>query len=269
MDGHGPPQGDGLRWPIHHLFDLDGVLTDSAEAHARAWTKMFDDVLRSGIAAALGIADVRPFDPVDDYLRYVDGRPRRDGVTSFLAARGVPASRLGPDSEPVDAMAARKDELFRAEVAGGSVHVYDDAPPYLEWLASEGAGRAVVSSSRNARLVLSATGLGRWIDVVVDGAVVEDEGLAGKPAPDAFLRAAGELASDPSDCAVLEDAAVGVEAGRRGEVGIVIGVDRVGRPDRLRDAGADAVVTSLGELRPEWWGARVTGGVSPRPGGSA
>ncbi|UDY34154.1 HAD family hydrolase [Dermatobacter hominis] len=253
-------------WPVHHLFDLDGVLTDSADAHARAWSQMFDDALRSHVVDELGIADVRPFDPVEDYLRYVDGRPRRDGVVQFLAARGVTAGRLGERSGVVDQLAARKDELFRAEVADGAVHVYDDAWPYLEWLEAEGARRAVVSSSRNARLVLTATGLERWIDVVVDGAVVDEEGLAGKPAPDAFLRAAAELGAERSACAVLEDAVVGVEAGRRGDLGLVIGIDRVGRPDRLRDAGADDVVSSLAELGPGWWATRATGAGRGRGG---
>ena len=254
---------------MHHLFDLDGVLTDSARAHARAWAHMFDGALRSEAADDLGITDRRPFDPVGDYLRYVDGRPRRDGVVRFLAARGAPVDRLGERSGVVDGLAARKDELFRSEVADGAVHVYDDVPPYLEWLSARGARRAVVSSSRNARLVLAATGLDRWIDVVVDGVVVDEEGLAGKPAPDAFLRAAAELDAEPSACAVLEDAVVGVEAGRRGDVGVVIGIDRVGLPDRLREAGADEVVTSLAELAPGWWDARVAGGVSRHRGGSA
>jgi len=231
------------------LFDLDGVLTKTATVHAAAWKEMFDGFLRRRAAETGG--PFVPFDAHDDYDRYVDGRPRADGVRSFLASRGIelPEGSAGdpPDAATVHGLGNRKNELVLAKLAGG-VEVYPGSVRYVEALRDAGLARAVVSSSANTKTVLDVTGLDKLFDGVVDGVVAERDGLAGKPAPDMFLAAAKALGVAPADAAVFEDALAGVEAGRAGGFGYVVGVDRVGQADELRRHGADIVVADLADL---------------------
>ena len=237
---------DGIR---AGLFDLDGVLTRTATVHAAAWKEMFDDFLRAR-AAETGEPFV-PFDSHADYDRDVDGKKRADGVRSFLASRGIQLPEGSPDDPPaaatVHGLGNRKNELVLAKLADG-VEVYPGSVNYVEALRDAGLARAVVSSSANTRTVLDVTGLAKLFDVVVDGVVADREGLAGKPAPDTFLAAARALGVGPSDAAVFEDALAGVEAGRAGGFGCVVGVDRVGQAEELRRHGADVVVRDLAEL---------------------
>ena len=237
---------DGIR---AGLFDLDGVLTRTATVHAAAWKEMFDDFLRAR-AAETGEPFV-PFDSHADYDRYVDGKKRADGVRSFLASRGIQLPEGSPDDPPaaatVHGLGNRKNELVLAKLADG-VEVYPGSVSYVEALRDAGLARAVVSSSANTRTVLDVTGLAKLFDVVVDGVVADREGLAGKPAPDTFLAAARALGVGPADAAVFEDALAGVEAGRAGGFGCVVGVDRVGQAEELRRHGADVVVRDLAEL---------------------
>jgi beta-phosphoglucomutase family hydrolase len=237
---------DGIR---AGLFDLDGVLTRTAVVHAAAWKEMFDDFLRRR-AAETG-EPFLPFDAHADYDRYVDGRKRADGVRAFLASRGIQLPEGSPDDPPaaatVHGLGNRKNELVLAKLAHG-VDVYPGSVRYVEALRDAGLGRAVVSSSANTKAVLEVTGLDTLFDVVVDGVVAERDGLAGKPAPDTFLAAARALGVAPADAAVFEDALAGVEAGRAGGFGLVVGVDRVGQAEELRRHGADIVVTDLADL---------------------
>ena len=237
---------DGIR---AGLFDLDGVLTKTATVHAAAWKEMFDDFLRAR-AAGTGQPFV-PFDVHEDYDRYVDGKKRADGVRSFLASRGIELPEGHPDDPPAAAtihgLGNRKNELVLAKMAEG-VEVYPGSVRYVEALRDAGLARAVVSSSANTKTVLEVTGLDKLFDTVVDGVVADRENLAGKPAPDTFLAAARRLGVPPGQAAVFEDALAGVEAGRAGKFGCVVGVDRVGQADDLRRHGADIVVTDLGEL---------------------
>jgi beta-phosphoglucomutase family hydrolase len=237
---------DGIRAA---LFDLDGVLTRTATIHAAAWKEMFDEFLRRR-AAATG-EPFAPFDIHSDYERYVDGRKRADGVRSFLAARGIELPEGQPDDPPtadtVYGLGNRKNELVLAKLAGG-VDVYPGSRRYVEAVRDAGVPRAVVSSSANTKAVLDVTGLADLFDVVVDGVVADREGLAGKPAPDTFLAAARKLGVPPSEAAVFEDALAGVEAGRAGGFGFVVGVDRTGQAEELRRHGADIVVSDLEDL---------------------
>jgi beta-phosphoglucomutase family hydrolase len=237
---------DGIR---AGLFDLDGVLTRTATVHAAAWKQMFDDFLRQR-AASTGEPFV-PFDVHDDYDRYVDGKKRADGVRSFLASRGITLPEGSADDPPtaatVHGLGNRKNELVLAKMAHG-VEVYPGSVRYVEALRDAGLARAVVSSSANTKTVLDVTGLAKLFDVVVDGVVAERDGLAGKPAPDTFLAAARALGVAPGQAAVFEDALAGVEAGRAGGFGCVVGVDRVGQAEELRRHGADIVVADLAEL---------------------
>jgi len=231
------------------LFDLDGVLTKTAVVHAAAWKQMFDDFLRHRAEESGG--PFVPFDPHDDYDRYVDGKPRADGVRSFLASRGIELPEGKPDDPPaaatVHGLGNRKNELVLARMRDG-VEVYPGSVRYVEALRKAGLSTAVVSSSANTGTVLDVTGLAPLFDEVVDGLVAERRGLAGKPAPDTFLAAARALGLEPGQAAVFEDALAGVEAGRAGGFGCVVGVDRVGQADELRRHGADVVVGDPGEL---------------------
>jgi beta-phosphoglucomutase family hydrolase len=237
---------DGIR---AGLFDLDGVLTKTATVHAAAWKEMFDDFLRAR-AAETGEPFV-PFDRHEDYDRYVDGKKRADGVRSFLASRGIHLPEGSPDDPPsaatVFGLGNRKNELVLAKMADG-VEVYPGSVRYVEALRDAGLARAVVSSSANTTTVLAVTGLDKLFDTVVDGVVADREDLAGKPAPDTFLAAARRLGIAPEQAAVFEDALAGVEAGRAGKFGCVVGVDRVGQAEDLRRHGADIVVTDLADL---------------------
>ena len=232
------------------LFDLDGVLTQTAKVHAAAWKEMFDDLLRRR-AARTGEQFV-PFDPVADYDEYVDGKPRYDGVRSFLASRGIELPegdpRDPPGAETVAGLGNRKNELVLALLRRDGVEAYEGSVRYVHAVRAAGLRCAVVSSSANALEVLEAAGIVGLFDVRIDGIVAEREHLHGKPAPDTFLAAARALEVQPPQAAVFEDALAGVAAGRAGRFGCVVGVDRVGQAEALRAHGADIVVRDLVEL---------------------
>ncbi len=241
----------GLPEAVHAcLFDLDGVLTDTASVHTKAWKVMFDDFLRQR-AEKTGEKFV-PFDPAKDYREYVDGKKREDGVRSFLASRDIELPEGDPD-DPADAdtvygLGTRKNDAFQKTLHDDGVKVFDGSRRYLEAVSEAGLGIAVVSSSANTREVLEITGLDRFIQQRVDGVTLREEHIAGKPAPDSYLRAAQLLDVPAAAAAVFEDALSGVEAGRAGNFGFVVGVDRVGQADELRSHGADVVVTDLADL---------------------
>ncbi|WP_181442257.1 HAD family hydrolase [Streptomyces tateyamensis] len=232
------------------LFDLDGVLTQTAKVHAAAWKSMFDDFLRDE-ARRTGDEFV-PFDPGGDYDRYVDGRPRLDGTRTFLASRGIELPEGGPTDPPgartVYGLSTTKNELVLRLIKEQGVQPYPGSVEYLHRLRVLGLPRAVVSSSANCRDVLKAAGIDGLFDVVVDGETAKREGLPGKPAPDTYLAAAKALGTDPKDAAVFEDALAGVASGRAGGFGAVVGVNRTGQAAALRENGADLVVDDLSEL---------------------
>jgi beta-phosphoglucomutase family hydrolase len=235
------------------LFDLDGVLTQTATAHAAAWKQMFDEFLRAR-AAETGEPFV-PFDAVSDYRAYVDGRPRYDGVRAFLASRGIelPEGPAG-DSERVETVRGlgdRKNELVREVIRGGGVHTFEGSVRFVEAARAAGLRRAVVSASENTHDVLEAAGISDLFEARIDGVVARKQGLSGKPAPDTFLAGARALGVSPDQAAVFEDALAGVEAGRAGRFGFVVGVDRLGQAEALRQHGADIVVKDLAELLEE------------------
>jgi beta-phosphoglucomutase family hydrolase len=241
----------GLPEAVHAcLFDLDGVLTDTASVHTKAWKIMFDAFLQQR-AEKTGEQFV-PFDPATDYRQYVDGKKREDGVRSFLASRGIELPDGNPDDRPdadtIYGLGNRKNDAFQKTLHEDGVKVFDGSRRYLEAVAAAGVAAAVVSSSANTREVLEITGLDRFIQQRVDGVTLREEHIAGKPAPDSFLRAAQLLDVPPGEAAVFEDALSGVEAGHAGHFGCVVGVDRVGQADALRQHGADVVVTDLAEL---------------------
>jgi beta-phosphoglucomutase family hydrolase len=225
------------------LFDLDGVLTDTASVHRRSWKAMFDEYLRA--RAASSSEPYVPFDAGADYETYVDGKPRDDGIRSFLDSRDITA-----DDEAVSDMGGRKNRLFLEHLRTDGVTVFEGSRRYLQAVTQAGLRRAVVSSSANTREVLELTGLDSYIEHRVDGVTLRTEHMRGKPAPDSFLRAAQLLDVDPAQAAVFEDALSGVAAGRAGSFGLVVGVDRTGQAEALRDNGADIVVSDLGELLP-------------------
>ncbi|MFE3448809.1 beta-phosphoglucomutase family hydrolase [Nonomuraea sp. NPDC059194] len=232
------------------LFDLDGVLTQTATVHAAAWKEMFDGYLRER-ARSLGEPYV-PFDPEADYDTYVDGKPRADGTRSFLASRGIdlPEGRPDdpPDAETVHGLGNRKNEIVLRLMKQDGVRPYDGSVRYVQAVREAGLRRAVVSSSANCRDVLAAAGIEDLFEVRIDGRTIEREQLAGKPAPDTYLAAARALGMDATACAVFEDALAGVAAGRAGGFGFVVGVDRVGQAAELSAHGADVVVTDLAQL---------------------
>jgi beta-phosphoglucomutase family hydrolase len=232
------------------LFDLDGVLTQTAKVHDRAWKQTFDDYLRER-AARTG-EDFKEFDPVRDYDEYVDGKPRYDGVRSFLASRGITLPEGTPDDPPdketISGIGNRKNDLVLKLIKEDGVEAYEGSVRYVKAARDAGLHRAVVSSSANCRDVLTAAGIEDLFEVRIDGQVAEEQHLRGKPAPDTFLAAARALGVQPAQSAVFEDALAGVEAGRAGHFGFVVGVDRVGQADALREHGADIVVNDLAEL---------------------
>jgi beta-phosphoglucomutase family hydrolase len=232
------------------LFDLDGVLTKTAKVHAAAWKEMFDAFLRE--RGAKGGERFAPFDPVADYDEYVDGKPRYDGVRSFLAARGIDLSE-GEESdqaaaETVHGLGNRKNEIVLRMIRDAGVEVYEGSVRYVRAAREAGLRRAVVSSSSNCREVLVAAGIENLFEQRIDGLVAEREHLKGKPAPDTFVAGARALGVAPGQAAVFEDALAGVTAGRAGGFACVVGVDRVGQADELREQGADVVVSDLAEL---------------------
>lgn len=228
------------------LFDLDGVVTPTAEVHMRAWSTMFNAFLRDhGVTEAYTDAD---------YYAHVDGRPRYDGVRSFLASRdlhlpeGDPSD--APDAETIAGLGNRKNEAFNEVLRSDGVTAYPGSVLLVEHLADRGIPMAIVSSSRNAPAVLEAAGLAHHFATVMHGGVAMERGLDGKPAPDTFLAAAADLDVSSRGCVVLEDAVSGVAAGAAGDFALVVGVDRGVGAAALTDAGADLVVTDLSELLP-------------------
>jgi beta-phosphoglucomutase family hydrolase len=232
------------------LFDLDGVLTKTASVHAAAWKEMFDAFLQQR-SRQTG-EQLRPFDAVADYDEYVDGRPRYDGVRSFLDSRGIelPSGNPsdGPDVQTIDGLGNHKNEIVLRLIDERGVQAYAGSVRYLHAVQDAGIARAVVSSSSNCRQVLMAAGIEGFFDARIDGVVAEREHLHGKPAPDTFLAGARALGVEPGRAAVFEDALAGVEAGRAGHFACVVGVDRVDQADALRAHGADVVVGDLQEL---------------------
>jgi beta-phosphoglucomutase family hydrolase len=222
------------------LFDLDGVLTQTVPLHTEAWKETFDSLLRE---RSLGTDDVFvPFEEAD-YERYVDGRPRYDGVRAFLASRGIET-----DDAAVVALGDRKNERLLELIWRRGLEPYAGSVRYVRAVSDAGLRRAVVSASANCRAALEASGLADSFEVRIDAARATADKLRGKPAPDTFLAAARELEIEPAEAAVFEDALAGVAAGRAGGFGFVVGVDRTGHADGLRRAGADVVVADLGEL---------------------
>lgn len=232
------------------LFDLDGVLTDTAEIHASSWKRMFDAYLRSR-ARRTGEA-YHPFDIATDYKLHVDGKPRYDGVRDFLRARGIDLPDGSPqdaaDAETVCGLGNRKNDLVNAAIAAGEVVTYPASVALVRKLRAEGIKCAVVTSSQNRAAVLTAAGIGDLFDAAVDGNTIIALGLAGKPAPDAFLQAAKALGVPPARAVVVEDAISGVQAGANGSFGLVIGVARHGNAEELKQHGAHVVVNDLAEL---------------------
>lgn len=235
------------------LFDLDGVLTPTALVHAAAWKEMFDEFLRQRSGDGF-----TPFDRIREYDDYVDGKPRVDGVRSFLAARHIDLPEGSPDDGPdaptISGLAARKDQIFLAKVEREGVKPYPGSVEYLQAARTAGLKTAVVSSSRNCEQIVASAGLAEYLDVRVDGMTAAKESLRGKPEPDTFLNAAHKLDVEPAHAAVFEDATAGVAAGRAGSFGYVVGVNRVDQhgedehADALREHGADTVVRDLAEL---------------------
>lgn len=234
------------------LFDLDGVLTSTAKIHAACWKSMFDDFLRE--YAESNQQPFVPFDIKGDYEEYVDGKPRYDGVRSFLESRkimlpfGCPTDDAAIES--VCGLGNRKDQLVKQAIAAGKVEAYPGSVALVHKLHEQKMLMAVVSSSNNCKEVLDAARLTDFFAARVDGIVTIENNLHGKPAPDTFLYAARTLDVAPERAVVIEDALAGVEAGRAGRFGLVVGVDRLGIAAALREHGADLVVTDLAELIP-------------------
>jgi beta-phosphoglucomutase family hydrolase len=232
------------------LFDLDGVLTQTAKVHARAWKQTFDEYLRRR-AEQTG-EEFKEFDAVEDYDEYVDGKPRYDGVRSFLESRGIKLPEGSPDDPPdretICGIGNRKNDLVLKLIKDEGVEAYEGSVRYVKAARDAGLRRAVVSSSANCKDVLVAAGIEDLFDVRIDGKVAEEQHLNGKPAPDTFLAGARALGVEPAQGAVFEDALAGVQAGRAGNFGYVVGVDRVGQAEALRKHGADVVVKDLAEL---------------------
>jgi beta-phosphoglucomutase family hydrolase len=228
------------------LFDLDGVVTRTAVVHAAAWKAMFDAFLREREGEQF-----RPFDD-KDYDEFVDGRPRADGVRTFLASRGIDLPEGAPDDPPgaetVHGLGNRKNDLVLEKIRTDGVEAYDDTLAYIRAARAQGLRTAIVSSSANCRDVLRAIDAEDLFDVRVDGVVAAERGLPGKPHPDTFLAAAADLGLDAPRSAVFEDALAGMDAGRAGGFGYVVGLDRVGQADALYEHGADVVVKGLAEL---------------------
>ena len=232
------------------LFDLDGVITDTASVHAACWKQMFDEYLHKR-ATERGEA-FRPFDIAMDYRLYVDGKPRFDGVRDFLTSRGIQLPEGGPDDPPeaetVGGLGNRKNGLVNKIFEEVGVDPYEGSVKLIQQLRRQGFKIAVVTSSQNCTAVLKAARLNELFDVQVDGNTIHEQKLAGKPAPDTFLMAAKLVGVEPKRAVVIEDALSGVEAGSAGGFGLVIGVARKGNADQLRQHGAHLVVNDLGEL---------------------
>ncbi|HEY2479389.1 MAG TPA: beta-phosphoglucomutase family hydrolase [Solirubrobacterales bacterium] len=232
------------------LFDLDGVLTKTAVVHDKAWKQMFDAFLKRR-AGEKG-EDFVPFDPDADYNEYVDGKPRYDGVRSFLQSRGIELPEGDPDDPPdaetVCGLGNRKNALVLELIDKDGVEPYEGSVAFVKAAREAGLRRAVVSSSANCQQVLEAAGIADLFEERIDGNVADEKHLKGKPAPDTYLAGAEALGVEPAAACVFEDAVSGVEAGAAGNFGHVVGVDRVGHAAALREHGADVVVDDLAEL---------------------
>jgi beta-phosphoglucomutase family hydrolase len=232
------------------LFDLDGVLTQTAKIHAEAWKQTFDEYLHR--RADRGDEPFEEFDKVADYDEYVDGKPRYDGVRSFLQSRGIELPEGDhddpPSKETICGIGNRKNDLVLELIKERGVEAYDGSVAFVKAARDAGLRRAVVSSSANCRDVLIAAGIEDLFEARIDGVVADEQHLRGKPAPDTFLAGARALGVEPPRAAVFEDALAGVQAGRDGHFGFVVGVDRVGQADALRRHGASVVVSDLDEL---------------------
>jgi beta-phosphoglucomutase family hydrolase len=232
------------------LFDLDGVITDTADIHAACWKQMFDAYLQKR-AAERG-EPFRPFEIATDYRLYVDGKPRFDGVRDFLTSRGIQLPEGSPDAPPqaetVGGLGNRKNDLVNKAIEEGGVEPYEGSVKLIHQLRHQGFKIAVVTSSQNCEAVLKAAKLDTLFEVRVDGNMIRAQHLAGKPAPDTFLAAARRLGVEPTRAVVVEDAISGVQAGRNGHFGLVIGVARKGNAEELRQHGAHLVVNDLGAL---------------------
>lgn len=235
------------------LFDLDGVLTATAKIHAICWKQMFDEYLQQ--KSMVTGAPFQPFDIDQDYRLYVDGKLRYEGVQSFLKSRtieipwGTPESF--PQEETVCGLGNRKDRLVNELLAAGNVSVFDGSIELVRYLRGRNIRTAVVSASKNCEAILKAAGISDLFELRVDGKVAESLALPGKPEPATFLKAAELLGVEPQQAVVVEDAIVGVQAGQRGGFGLVIGVDRHGDAQALKENGADLVVSDLAELLPK------------------
>ncbi|MGB5873739.1 MAG: beta-phosphoglucomutase family hydrolase [Bacteroidota bacterium] len=232
------------------LFDLDGVLTATARVHASCWKQMFDDFLRRRSEASG--EPFHPFEIATDYKRYVDGKLRQEGVRSFLESREITLPDGDPEStagyETIHSLGNLKNALFNEVVRAEGVDVYESSVQVVNRLRDLGIETAVVTASKNCATILKAAGIADLFDAQVDGVVAAQLNLPGKPAPDTFLKAAEFLSVAPERAVVVEDAISGVAAGRAGGFGLVIGVDRKGHADELREHGADIVVEDLAEL---------------------
>src|SRR5262245_51224799 len=232
------------------LLDLDGVITDTASVHAACWKQMFDEYLQTRATQSGEV--FRPLDIATDYLLYVDGKPRYDGVRDFLASRGIRLPQGSPDDPPqtetVDGLGNRKNELVNKIIEEKGVEPYQGSVELIRQLRHRGFKIAVVTSSQNCTAVLKAAKVDHFFDVQVDGNVIHAQHLAGKPAPDTYLMAARLLGVEPARAVVIEDAISGVEAGAAGNFGLVIGVARKGNAEELKHQGAHLVVKDLGEL---------------------
>jgi len=231
------------------LFDMDGVVTQTATVHAAAWKQMFDEFLRD--APRTGTQFV-PFDPHHEYDAYVDGKPRLDGTRSFLESRGIHLPEGTPEDPPgtptLYGLSNRKNNLVLAKIAAGGVQVYDGSITYIKAVRAGGIATAIVSASANTQQVLRSAGIEDLFDARIDGVIAKQRGLRGKPAPDTFLAAAEALGVPAARAVVFEDAQAGVAAGHAGHFALVVGVDRVGQAAELREHGADIVVKDLAEL---------------------
>lgn len=232
------------------LFDLDGVLTDTASLHAQAWKQMFDEFLERW--CEVHDHPFQPFRIETDYLQNVDGKPRLEGVASFLESRRIVlpdgVAEDPADQDTIHGLAKRKNQILLRFIEEAAVEPFEGSVQFVEWVRDQGLRTAVVSASRNAGAILQAAGIDHLFEARVDGVVAAELRLPGKPAPDTFVECAGRLDTTPERAIVIEDTVVGIQAGRLGQFGLVIGVDRSGNGRQLEEEGADLVVADLGTL---------------------
>lgn len=230
------------------VLDMDGVITKTATIHAKAWKQMFDEFLKEKQGE-----NFRPLDITKDYHEFIDGKPRKDGIRSFLQSRKIELPEGDPDDEPqkntVNGLAKRKNKIFLDTIKKDGVEVFEDTAEMLEIWKKEGKKLAVISSSRNCEYIIESAGLTTMFKIRVDGIVSEEESLKGKPAPDIFLNATEKLGAKKESTIVIEDAISGVQAGKKGQFALVVGVDRNEKSESLKKAGADIVVKKLTELK--------------------